>query len=509
MKRITSLNLTLMLMLQAGLCLAQETPNIIFILADDLGYGDVGAFNMNSKIKTPHIDQIAAQGLKLTDAHTSSSVCTPSRYSILTGRYNWRSPLKNGVLKPYDQPLINKERTTLASMLKEKGYQTACIGKWHLGFNWKTTNGAAPVDKKHENNIDYLAPLTGGPMGAGFDYFFGVDAPNYPPYTFIENNRITKLPTEFLTFDAMLDSRPGKGLPDWDQEQIMPRLEAATVSYIQKAAGNKKPFFLYLPLTGPHTPILPTPAFKGRSGLNLYADFVMQADAYVGKVLQTLARENISENTMVIFTSDNGCSPRADFLKLATLGHDPSYIYRGMKSDIFEGGHRVPCVISWPAKIKKGGTITQMVSMVDFFATIAHIVGHDIKDNEGEDSFDFYTLLSKPGSRRAVRDAIVMHSIDGSFSIRKANWKLELCAGSGGWSLPRNQDAKDLPPVQLYDLNNDVAESENLALKYPEKVKQLTALLTKFINEGRSTPGKPQANEGVFNSKQVFFLSQP
>ncbi|SDD65649.1 sulfatase family protein [Niabella drilacis] len=486
---------------------AAQAPNIVFILADDLGYGDIRANNENGKINTPNIDRIARAGIRFTDAHTSSSVCTPSRYGILTGRYNWRSSLKQGVLGTYGRPLITDNRSTLATMLKKQGYQTACIGKWHLGFNWKTTDGKPPVDAPGKNNLDYTARISGGPVDLGFDYYFGVDAPNYPPYAFIENDRLVGHPDRFLTFEKPLDSRPGAGLSNWNQEEIMPRLQQKTEEYILQASKNRQPFFLYLPLTGPHTPVLPSAAFKGKSGLNIYADFVMQADAYVGTVLRSLQKAGIADNTILVFASDNGCSPGANFEELEAKGHFPSYILRGAKADIYEGGHRVPCLIQWPRRIKGDREVKQPISLVDFFASFAHITGYPIKDHEAEDSYNLYPLLANPGFSGSIRSDVVMHSIDGSFSIRKNNWKLELCPGSGGWSAPRsNANTEGLPPVQLYNLSNDIEEKNNVQAQHPRVVKKLTDLLIGYIEKGRSTPGKPQKNNGTFIPKRVFFL---
>ena len=481
-------------------------PNIIFILADDLGIGDLSCFNPNGKINTPHIDEIANNGVQFTDAHSSSAVCTPTRYGILTGRYNWRSSIKQGVLVPFSAPLIPASRTNMASMLKKKGYQTACIGKWHLGWNWPTTDNKMPVDNKHNFNLDYTQTITGGPVDIGFDYFFGMDAPNYPPYTFIENRNTVGLPNVFYPTQPYADCRPGRGVDGWKLENIFPALQQKTVDYIRASAKKEAPFFLYLPLTAPHTPIAPDQSFKDQSGLNAYADFVLQIDHLVGVIQQTLQENRLNQNTILIFTSDNGCSPHANFPFLQSRGHQPSQQYRGQKSDLFEGGHRIPCLVQWPAAIKKPHTVTQTVSLNDFMATFAAITDYSLADNEAEDSYNLMPVLLKKKAP-TLREATVNHSIDGSFAIRKGEWKLLLAAGSGGWSFPQpGKEEEGLPTVQLYNLDKDPGEKNNLELQYPELVKSLTALLKKYIQDGRSTPGKPQKNDGIYPWPQISRL---
>lgn len=473
-----------------------DRPNIIFILADDLGYGDVSSFNPQGKIATPNIDQIAKAGLRFTDAHSGSAVCTPTRYGLLTGRYSWRSTLKKGVLVHYDKPIIPETRTTMASMLKQKGYRTAVMGKWHLGWNWPTSDGQRPVDNANAFNLDLSKPLEGGPVDLGFDYFFGMDAPNFPPYVYVENKHTMAIPTKFYPSQPYSDCRPGRGIEGWDLETIMGELQQRSVKYIDGAAKQQQPFFLYLPLTAPHTPISPSNAFKGRSGLNVYADFVMEVDQFVGAIRDALTRNHISDNTILVFTSDNGCSPEANYAFLASKGHDPSAGFRGKKTDLFEGGHRVPLVLQWPAKVKPSGTVSQTISLNDFMASFAAITGYRLKDDEGEDSYDLSPLLFNAGYMRTLREATVHHSLYGDFAIRQGKWKLLVSPGSGGWSPPQTDKEKEgLPALQLYDLEADPAEKENLQQRYPKKVKELQDLLNRYISQGRSTPGKPQQND--------------
>ena len=501
-----------------GLCLAAaahaETPapkpNIVFILADDLGYGDVHCLNPESIIKTPHIDAVAAEGMKFTDAHTSSAVCTPTRYGVLTGRYNWRSRLQSGVLGGLSPPLIEPGRLTVASLLKGAGYHTACIGKWHLGMEWPLLPGARKYGDGIESGlapgvVDFAQPIRRGPNAVGFDYYFGISASlDMVPYTFIENDRVKVVPTVAKSF-PMMSGRPGgqtrKGLgaPEFEAIDVLPTLTRTAVDYIAQHAAAKdgQPFFLYLPLNAPHTPIAPTPEWQGKSGLNPYGDFVMEVDATVGAIVAALDTAGLAQNTLLFVTSDNGCSPEAKIPELQALGHYPSGPLRGHKADIFDGGHRVPLIARWPGQIPAGSTSGAILCLNDLMATCAQIVGVKLPDNAGEDSLSLLPLL-RMDKTAEVHQALVHHSINGSFAIRRGNWKLELCAGSGGWSAPRpgSVEEKGLPSDQLYDLSADLGEQRNVAAEHPAIVAELTKLLESYVANGRSTPGAPQANTG-------------
>lgn len=494
------------------LCLAAaEKPNIVFILADDLGYGDVRCNNPAGKIPTPNVDRLAAAGLRFTDAHTTSSVCTPTRYSLLTGRYNWRSRLQRGVLGGLSPRLIEPGRLTVAALLQQHGYHTAAIGKWHLGLDWVKVAGkpAPPANEIETSNqvwsVDFAQPIAGGPTSVGFHYFFGIAASlDMVPYTFIENDRVTVVPTVEKAFPMTYGkqgglTRRGPAAPEFAAEQVLPTLTRKAVEHLgQRAAAAKagQPFFLYLPLNSPHTPIAPTAEWRGKSGINAYADFVMQTDWAVGQVLDALDRHGLADNTLVIFTSDNGCSPSANFKELNEAGHQPSGPLRGAKADIWDGGHRVPFIARWPGKVKAGATSDQLISLVDFMATCADLVGAKLPPNAGEDSISFLPALLGTASR-PLREALVHHSIEGKFAIRQGQWKLCLAPGSGGWSAPKDTAARQqgLPEAQLYDLSQSVAEDRNLQAEHPEIVERLTRLLEKYVSEGRSTPGPAQRNE--------------
>ncbi|MCD6354715.1 MAG: arylsulfatase, partial [Prolixibacteraceae bacterium] len=474
-----------------------QKPNIIFVLADDLGYGDVSCFNEKSKIKTPNIDKMAAEGMRFTDMHTSSSVCTPTRYGILTGRYNWRSPIKQGVLSGSSKALIPTSRTIVASLLKRAGYHTGYIGKWHLGWDWS-------MDE--EGKIDFSKPVTHTPNDLGFDYAYGhCGSLDMAPYVYVENGMPTAIPDSIVEASKVpyVFYREGDIAPDFDFKDVTPNFFRHAMSFISKQAQTKNPFFLYLPIPSPHTPIVPTKEWQGKSGLNPYGDFVMEIDKYMGELLKTIKDSGIEKNTLIIFTSDNGCSPQAKFDVLLAKGHNPSYVFRGHKADIFEGGHRVAYIAKWPAVIKNGTTYDKTVCSTDFMATCADIAGIQLKDNEGEDSYSLMPVFKNPSGKGYKREYTIHHSINGSFSIRKGDWKLEVCPGSGGWSDPRPQKAVKLglPDIQLYDLKTDIAEKSNVYKKYPEKVKELYSLLIKCVDDGRSTPGEKQTNDPSMKGK--------
>ena len=497
---------------------APPKPNILFILADDLGYGDVRSLNPKGKIPTPHLDRLAAGGMIFADAHSSSAVCTPTRYGVLTGRYNWRSRLKQGVQGGMSPPLIEPGRLTMPAFLRRQGYHTACIGKWHLGMDWPLKPGAAPFDDTIEKGeagwrVDFSKPISGGPNSVGFDYYFGIAGSlDMVPYTYIENDRVTRAPTEDKDFPMMHGrakgkTRRGPAAPGFDASDVLPTLLRKAIDYLEHGAAESRagrPFFLYWPLNAPHTPIAPTKEWQGRSGLNSYADFVMETDASVGLLLEALDRFGLAENTLVIFTSDNGCSPEAKFDELLTQCHNPSAQFRGTKADLFEGGHRVPFIARWPGRVKPGSRSDQLICLNDLFATCAEILGQKLPHNAAEDSVSFLPALEgrTTGSRRKV---LVHHSINGSFAIREGKWKLGLCADSGGWSSPRPGGAEgaQLAAVQLYDLAKDNGEINNVQASHPQVVARLTKLLEKHVADGRSTPGPPQANTTLLGIAQA------
>jgi len=487
-------------------------PNIIYILADDLGYGDIGAFNPDGKIKTPHIDKLAREGMRFTDAHSPSAVCTPTRYGILTGRYSWRSPLKQGVLTGKSNALIPKNRTTVASHLKKAGYRTAFIGKWHLGWNWavKDSNdlGGDGWNPEDFDNLDFTAPVTHTPNDLGFDYAYGHSGSlDMAPYVYVENGNITAT-VDSVTVDKGKYTwwREGPTASDFIHDQVTPHFFQRAVTYVREQSKGDAPFFLYLALPSPHTPILPTEEWLGKSGMNPYADFVMMIDHYMGQLTKALAESGLEDHTLVVFTSDNGCSPQADYNVLAEFGHHPSYIYRGHKADIFEGGHRVPFIIKWPDQVAAGTVSDRTICHTDLLATCADLIGQPLAAVEGEDSFSLMPLLAIDKGEDYGREATVHHSINGSFAIRKGDWKLSFCPGSGGWSDPRpnSEGIGDLPEMQLYHLAEDPGETINRYGENPEKVAELAQLMISYIENGRSTPGEKQSNSPRDLKEQVW-----
>jgi arylsulfatase A len=489
-----------------------KRPNIVLILCDDLGTGDVACLNPSGKISTPNIDRLAAEGMIFTDASSPSSVCSPTRYGIMTGRYAWRSRLKRGVLGGLSPRLIEPDRMTIANLLKDNGYHTACIGKWHLGMDWQLEPGKTVTElgiepREQVFNVRYAEPIRNGPNSVGFDYYFGIAASlDMVPYTFIENDRVAAGPTEDRDFVMMVGkqnrTRKGPAAPGFEAENVLPELTKQAVGYIGERAKTGSPFFLYLPFTSPHTPTIPTKEWLGKSKLNAYGDFVMATDAAVGAVLDALKTHGLEKDTLVIFTSDNGCSPQADFPALAKLGHNPNHHFRGHKADIFEGGHRVPFIVRYPGRAKPGSRTNRLICLTDIYATCAAIIGAKVPEHAAEDSFGF-TSVWGDATDAPTRESMVVQSVDGSFAIRDGKWKLCLCAGSGGWSAPKPGKAEaGLPDVQLYDLKADIGEKTNLHNRHPEIVEKLTKELQKIVANGRSTPGKPQKNTTPLKIRQ-------
>jgi arylsulfatase A-like enzyme len=477
-------------------------PNIICILADDLGSGDLSCLSPTSAWQTPRLDRLASEGLVCTDAHSTSSVCTPSRYALLTGRYSWRGSLKKGVLDGYESPLIEPGRLTVAELLRQHGYTTAAFGKWHLGVGWDRS-GPRPED------VDFTKPFHGGPLAHGFDRFLGIAASlDMPPYVWLAQDRATSVPTGHVQASrAPRLWRAGPISDDFKMEEVQTRLVDEAAAYVEQRAqaGDGRPFFLYLPLAAPHTPLLPTAAFEGSTHTTLYGDFVAQVDADIGRLLDALDRTNLADDTLVIVTADNGFAPAAGLAELKPLHHDPSGGRRGYKSDLFEGGHRVPFIVRWPGHVPAGSRTNALVSQADLLATCAEIVGATLPEDAGEDSISLLPLLGPEAPAAPVRDSVIHHSGEGRFAIRQGRWKLLAWPGSGGWSAPTPhpsawldvpaEDLSTLPPFQLYDLEADPAEQTNLAAEHPELVARLGGLLRAQVDAGRSTPGDRQPVE--------------
>ena len=479
-------------------------PNIIIIYTDDQGYGDVSALNPTAKFKTPNIDKIAKEGVIFTDGHSSDAVCTPSRYSLLTGRYNWRTALKKGVLGAEGPCLIEKNRMTIASLLKEHNYNTAMVGKWHLQMEFEGERG---------KGRDWSKPFTDGPIEKGFDYFFGIPASmNYGILTYLENDKVLDPPvlwtkkknditprTYRMTPPYNREMGAGKGwietAPSFNDELVLETFTKKAVDYINesaKAAKKGQPFFLYFPLTSPHLPHCTHPDFQGRSNCGNYGDFMEETDYRIGQVLKAVADNNLEENTLVIFSSDNGAEKNYVYQR-DTYAHYSSLNFRGGKRDIYEGGHRVPFLMRWPAIIKAGRKISIPVCQTDYLATIADIIGVEIPDDAGEDSYSLYPALKREDFEKDLRGAVIHHSSAGYLAIRDGQWKLNMLRGSGGTLKPKLITPKDGEAIyELYNIDKDPSETTNLYFEHPQIVEKLSQKITKIVEEGRSTPGTPQ-----------------
>ncbi len=473
-------------------------PNIVILYADDLGYGDLGCQNPESKIPTPQLDRLAAGGLRFTDAHSSSGICTPSRYALLTGRFHWRK--FHDIVNSFDPPVLAPEELTLPEMLKDRGYRTACIGKWHLGWNWIDIlrPGAQPKDSRPRDRVfapedfDWTKPISGGPLSHGFDYYFGDDVPNFPPYAWFENDRLITTPNEPLqitpaTKEGAWEARPGPMTPGWDFYAVVPKLADRAVGWIQEQRGSREPFFLYVPFNSPHAPIVPTDEFTGRSQAGGYGDFVVQTDEYAGRILRALEENGFGGNTLIIFTADNGPEHYA-YERLRKFGHRSAGPLRGLKRDLYEGGHRVPFIVKWPGVVKPGGVSEALISQVDLMATLAAAVGYELPADAAADSHDFLPVWKElaPGPRRSI----VHNTFPNAYAIRHESWLL-IAHPTGAhsrvpaWFDVENGYVPDDQPGALYDLAVDLAQRTNRYAALPDKVSELTTLLAKIRARGQ------------------------
>ncbi len=470
-------------------------PNIVYILADDMGYGDIKALNPDSKIPTPNMDRLETEGMTFTDAHSPSAVCTPSRYGILTGRYCFRTRLESGVLVGHSPSLIEPGRITVASLLKDAGYHTACIGKWHLGLDFKKKDPEIPLvtgdgwSETNTSNVNYEARIDGGPSDHGFDYSYILPSSlDIPPYFYVRNEYIVN--TDIIEIKGSPDPRSqgefwraGDASRGFDFYQVLPRFTEEAIQFIQDHMTSQpgNPFFLYFPLAAPHTPWVPLEEFEGLSEAGLYGDFVVQVDHTVGQILNILDELNLADNTLVILTSDNGAYWWPENIR--EFDHRANHIFSGMKSDLWEGGHHIPMIVRWPDQVEAGTRNDQLVSLTDLLATCADITGVELPYNAGEDSFSHLPAMMGQEDYPGARTDLVMQSFDGQYAIREGKWKLILAKGSGGWTEPG--DPGD-PEVQLYDLEKDIREKNNLYLQHPEIVKRLNKKLDMFQEERRS-----------------------
>ncbi|MBI1358413.1 MAG: sulfatase-like hydrolase/transferase [Acidobacteria bacterium] len=480
---------------------SERSPNIVVILADDFGVGDIQAHYPDNKIATPNLDALVGQGMSFTDAHSPSAVCSPTRYGILTGRYSWRTRMQEWVIAAYEPPLIAADRPTLPGFLRDNGYQTAAIGKWHLGWEWAGDQPSRMTEVRNGQKTltwDYTKPIEQGPTARGFDYYYGVDLPNMPPFTFIENDHVVVQPTAQYKYDPDEGVVMPKGFdgnpmaPGWEFDQILPELTKRTVAQIHERAKGDKPFFLYFSMTSPHEPVVPSEQFLGKSGIAPIADFVMETDWSAGQVLKAIDEAGIADDTIVIFTADNGHSHYTGWEDLWNAGHRPSGPYRGHKGDVWEGGHRVPLIVRWPGHVAAGSESDQMVSLTDLFATFADAVSKPLPSGGAEDSFSFLpAALGRPAE--SPRTTMINHSNFGEFAYRDGPWKLVYRLGAEDLEASRGKATV----AELYNLDDDIAESKDLAAEKPDIVKAMTQKLAEAIDRGASRAGQQGKNDGV------------
>lgn len=472
-----------------------ERPNILILYADDLGFGDLGCYNADSKIPTPHLDALAASGARFTDGHSSSGICTPSRYALLTGRHHWRD--FHGIVNVFGASVFDRERVTMPEMLRSKGYATACIGKWHLGWDWSALRKAEGKGNRPEH-FDWSRRIPDGPLDHGFDHYFGDTVINFPPYAWIEDDRMAQVP------DVMKDEstwpkikegnwecRGGPMVSGWNPYEVLPTLGDKAVAYIESRAEAGEPFFLYFAFPSPHAPIIPNDEFDGKSGAGPYGDFVVESDHVAGRILAALEKAGLAENTIVVFSADNGPEHYA-YPRDKAHGHWSAHPLRGLKRDIYEGGHHVPFIVRWPGVTKAGETRAALVSQIDLYATFAEALGFDLPDDAAEDSHSMLPYLK--GDAEAVRTSHVHNTFAKAWAIRDGDWVL-IDAPTGTHSKrgaqafeERKGYGKDELPVELYDLGTDIGQRRNLAAEHPDRVTAMRMLLEKTRRDGRTRP---------------------
>jgi arylsulfatase A-like enzyme len=451
-----------------------EHPHIVIILVDDMGYGDPGCYNPGSKIPTPNIDKLAREGMRFTDAHSAGALCHPSRYGLMTGRYPFRTDLS--VWR--HEPTIEEDRVTIPSMLGSRGYSTAMVGKWHLGF----------LEEGYEN------PLRGGPADRGFDSYFGIRAStDIPPYFYIRDDRAVEPPVDSIPASSSEGWSPIQGAfwraggiaPGLELKNVLPRFTEEAIAVIKQHSGNEskknEPLMLYLAYPAPHTPWLPSPEFEGKSGAGMYGDFVMMVDAQIGHVIETLKETGMYENTLLVFSSDNG--PVWYDEDVERFGHDASGGLRGMKGDAWEGGHRMPFIVRWPGHVEEGSVSGQTIGFTDLLATLADLTGEKLPEGAGPDSYSYLpVLMGQHPEDQSIRPPLVLRSAGGATMIRSGEWKLIDRLGSGGFSKPRRvEPGPGDPEGQLYNLEDDPGEITNLYNKRPDLVEQLKGELEKIL----------------------------
>jgi arylsulfatase A-like enzyme len=474
----------------------QKLPNIIVIYADDMGYGDLNCQNPNSKIPTPNLDKLASEGVRFTDAHSSSGISSPSRFALLTGKYHWRR--QHDIVSAFGKPFFKDSDLTIAQLLKTKNYKTACIGKWHLGWNWEYKNSSAPKNRAIQiNDIDWSKPVKGGPLDRGFDYYFGDGTINFPPYAWVENDKLIEAPNDFMKSNDIgfkvkeghWEFRPGPKMKNWNPYKVLPTLTDKTVEYIDNQEKDQ-PFFLYFALPSPHAPIIPNEEFEGKSKAGAYGDFMFQTDWVIGQVLKKLKEKGLEENTVIIFSADNGPELYA-FARGEKYDHFSSGQFRGLKRDVWEGGHHVPMIIKYPNIVKAGSVSNETIAQVDMFATIANITGIKIPKNAAPDSYNFLPILKGQAYASPYREATVHNTFSNKWGLRKGDWLFINNASGSHTNMPESykklRGYKDFKtPELLFNLKVDPEQKINLSEKFPEKIKEMKKILKRYRTSGKS-----------------------
>ncbi|MDB4259858.1 arylsulfatase [Akkermansiaceae bacterium] len=488
--------------------LAAKQPNILILYADDLGYGDLGCYNPDTKIPTPHLNQLAKESMSFTDGHSSSGICTPSRFALLTGRHHWRD--FHGIVNVFGSSVFKPERLTLPEMLQEKGYHTAGIGKWHLGWDWdavrnKEVKASIVIDGKRKKQqlgpdaFDWSRPIPDGPLAHGFDHYFGDTVINFPPYCWIEDDKVVKAPDTIMDSkkwkpikEGNWECRPGPMITGWDPYENIPTTTKKGVEYIKAQSKTEQPFFLYFAYPSPHAPIIPNDEFDGKSQAGPYGDLVNETDHSIGQLLAALKESGQAENTIVIFSADNGPEHYA-YQRDTKYDHWSAHPFRGLKRDIYEGGHHVPFIVKVPGVTKPGSRSDALVSQIDIMATLAAITGYELPDkNAAEDSHDLLPLLK--GDVASVRSTHIHNTNKNAYAIRDGDWVL--VDAKSGYHSPRKKDwekkhdypSEERKTPKLFNLKEDIGQRNDLAPNMPDKVKELQSLLKKIREQGYSAP---------------------
>jgi arylsulfatase A-like enzyme len=496
---------TILLAFTFSSCSKEEhkLPNIVIIYADDMGYGDLNCQNPNSKIPTPNLDKLASEGMRFTDAHSSSGICSPSRFALLTGSYHWRR--QHNIVGAFGKPFFKDSDITLPQVLKTKGYTTACIGKWHLGWDWEFKNPPSGEVKQWgkmrevylPQDIDWNKPVGGGPLARGFDYYFGDGTINFPPYAWVENDRILEAPSEemdidnigFDTKEGRWEFRPGPKVKDWNPYEVLPALTEKTVEWINKQTKDQA-FFLYFALPSPHAPIIPNNEFDGKSLAGGYGDFVFQTDWVAGQVLEALKKRGLEENTIVIFSADNGTEAyaweRAEKYQHFSMGN-----FRGLKRDVWEGGHHVPFIIRWPGHVEANVISHEFISQIDIMATLASISGVELPEDAAPDSYDFSAVIRGKKYESPLREATIHNTYESIWGIRQGDWLYINKPTGGHRNMPESFKAltgyTDFNTEGLlFNMIDDSEQRVNLYEDYPEKVLEMDKLMQNYRSSERT-----------------------